>query len=117
MIESLSIRPLILSVWKSARISVEGARWIIEGMSAASVVMDVPRCSLWLCTHDTRSTRQDDSRSKAKLGSMAVCTCPLLGSEVVEDTSSMEDTRENTLENAHPGSGLLEGTRDRNEGE
>ncbi len=69
--------------------------------------MDVPSCSRCLCTHDTRSTRQDDTRSKAKLGS--VCTCLLLGSEVVEDTSSVEDTRGNTLENTHPGSGVLDG--------
>ena len=50
--------------------------------------------------------------TQAKLGSMSVCTCLLLGSEVVEDTSSVEDMRQNTLENAHPGSGMLEGTRD-----
>ena len=95
-----------LSVWKYASISVEGVRWIIDGMSVASVVMDVPRCILWLCRDDTRSKRQDGTRSKAKVGSMQLCTCVPVGSGVVEDT------RENALENAHPGSGVLEDTRE-----
>ena len=95
-----------LSVWKSASMSVEGVRWIIDGMSVASVVMDVPRCILWLCRDDTRSKRQDGTRSKAKVGSMPSCSCLPVGSGVVEDT------RENALENAHPGSGVLEDTRE-----
>ena len=98
-----------LSVWKYASISVEGVRWIIDGMSVASVVMDVPRCILWLCRDDTRSKWQDGRRSKAKVGSMQLCTCVPVGSGVVEDT------RENALENAHPGSGentlVMDGTR------
>ena len=95
-----------LSVWKSASISVEGVRWIIDGMSVASVVMDVPRSILWLCRDDTRSKRQDGTRSKAKVGSMPLCTCLPVGSGVVNDT------RANALENAHPGSGVLEDTRE-----
>jgi len=85
---------------------VEGVRWIIDGISVASVVMDVPRCSLWLCTDATRSKRQDDTHSKAKVGSMPLRTCLPAGSGVVDDT------RENALENAHPGSGVLEDTRE-----
>jgi hypothetical protein len=85
---------------------VEGVRWIIDGISVASVVMDEPRCSLWLCTDATRSKRQDDTSSKAKVGSMPLCTCLPVGSGVVNDT------RANALENAHPGSGVLEDTRE-----
>ena len=95
-----------LSVWKFESISVEGVRWIIDGMSVASVVMDVPRSILWLCRDDTRSKRQDGTRSKAKVGSMPLCTCLPVGS------GEVEDTRENALENAHPGSGVLEDTRE-----
>jgi hypothetical protein len=94
-----------LSVWKSASMSVEGVRWIIDGMSVASVVMDVPRCILWLCRDGTRSKRQDGTRSN-NVGSMPSCSCLPVGSGVVEDT------RENALENAHPGSGVLEDTRE-----
>ena len=55
--DMLDDAPWTLRVWKFASISVDDVRWIIDGMSVASVVMDVPRCSLWLCTDAPRSKR------------------------------------------------------------
>jgi hypothetical protein len=71
--------PLTLRVWNTSSISVAGVRWILDGMSVASRVIDEPRFGLWNFTVDTLSKcgwlLTHGTRSESTVWSITCCTC------------------------------------------